>query len=63
MNLAAENAPMSERKADAYGVIAEYRRRIAAHEGVYADPDERARGERTMDELEAMRRRADGVLN
>jgi hypothetical protein len=60
---ALEDVPLSERRGAAYDVIAEYRRRIAAHEGLFADPTEREKGIRTMDELEAQRRRTDGLLN
>ena len=58
-----EDAPLSERGAAALGVITEYRRRIAAHEGIYADPAEREKGTYDMDVLEANRHRAAAVLN
>ena len=62
-SISLENQPLAARHEAAYAVIAEYRRRIAAHEGIFADPVERARGTRAMDKLEATRRRADCMLN
>ena len=58
-----EDAPLSERGAAALSVIAEYRRRIAAHEGIYTDPAAREKGTYDMDVLEANRHRVAGVLH
>ena len=58
-----EDAPLSERGSAALGVITEYRRRIAAHEGIYADHAAREKGTYDMDVLEANRHRVAGVLH